>query len=62
MNLPLNETAEVDTIASITAMLADGFAVSAVPQMTIRDCAAKMVTAPFGDPISSNNSGLHARL
>lgn len=61
LNLPLNETAEVDTIASITAMVANGFGVSVVPQMAIRDCAVQMVTAPFGAPQIYRQIGLVER-
>jgi DNA-binding transcriptional LysR family regulator len=61
LNLPLNEAAEIDTIASITAMVANGFGVSVVPQVAIRDCAVQMVTAPFGAPQIHRQIGIVER-
>ena len=61
MNLPLNEIAEIDTVAAITACVANGLGVSIVPQVAIDDAAAALVCAPFGNPQMFRQIGLVER-
>jgi DNA-binding transcriptional LysR family regulator len=58
MSVRLNEVAEIDTIASITACVANGLGVSVVPQIAISECASELVTAPFGRPQLFRQIGL----
>lgn len=58
MNLPLNEIAEIDTISAIVACVANGLGVSVVPNIAIRECAAPLMTAPFGAPHLYRQIGL----
>lgn len=58
MNIRLNEVAEIDTIASITACVANGLGVSVVPQIAISECPEQLVTAPFGQPRLFRQIGL----
>ncbi len=61
MNLTLNEVAEIDTIAAITACVANGLGVSIVPQVAIDDCSAPLVRIPFGSPQLHRQIGLVER-
>lgn len=61
MNLPLAEIAQIDTISAITACVANGLGVSILPQVAITDCAADLVTAPFGHPQLHRKIGLVER-
>lgn len=61
LNLPLNEIAEIDTIASIAACVASGLGVSVLPQVAIRDCPVPLVCAPFGQPQLHRQIGLVER-
>lgn len=58
MNVRLNEVAEIDTIASITACVANGLGVSVVPEIAISECPEQLVTAPFGQPRLFRQIGL----
>ena len=58
MNLPLNEIAEIDTVSAIVACVANGLGVSVVPNIAIKECAAPLVTAPFGKPHLYRQIGL----
>ena len=58
MNLPLNEIAEIDTISAIVACVASGLGVSVVPSIAIKECAAPLMTAPFGEPHIFRQIGL----
>lgn len=58
MNVLLNEVAEMDTISSITACVANGLGVSVVPQIAVAECSVKLVTAPFGRPQLFRQIGL----
>jgi DNA-binding transcriptional LysR family regulator len=58
MNVVLNEVAEMDTISSITACVANGLGVSVVPQIAVADCSVKLTTAPFGQPQLFRQIGL----
>ena len=61
MNLPLNEIAEIDTVSAIVACVANGLGVSVVPNIAIKECAAPLVTAPFGKPHLYRQIGLVGR-
>ncbi|WP_374298286.1 LysR family transcriptional regulator [Paracoccus sp. (in: a-proteobacteria)] len=61
LNLPLNEIAEIDTIAAIASCVANGLGVSVVPQVAIDDAAADFVRAPFGNPQMFRQIGLVER-
>ena len=61
MNLRLNEIAEIDTIAAITACVANGLGVSIVPQVAIDDAAAALTCVPFGNPQMLRQIGLVER-
>jgi DNA-binding transcriptional LysR family regulator len=60
MNLPLNDVAEVDTIASVTACVVNGLGVSVVPRIAALDGGA-LIVAPFGDPPVFRQIGLLQR-
>ncbi|KRW95637.1 LysR family transcriptional regulator [Paracoccus sp. MKU1] len=61
LNLPLNEVAEIDTIAAITSCVANGLGVSVVPQVAIDDAAEGLTCAPFGTPQMFRQIGLVER-
>ena len=61
LDLPLAEVAEIDTIASIVAVVANGLGASVVPQIAVRDCSASLVSAPFGNPQLYRQIGLVER-
>jgi DNA-binding transcriptional LysR family regulator len=58
MNVTLNEVAEMDTVSSITACVANGLGVSVVPQIAVAESIAPLVTAPFGSPQVFRQVGL----
>lgn len=60
-NIPLNEVAEIDTVASLTACVANGLGVSVVPHVAITECKAALVSVPFGDPPITRQIGLVER-
>lgn len=61
LNLPLNEVAEIDTIAAITSCVANGLGVSVVPQVAIDDATEGLTCAPFGTPQMFRQIGLVER-
>lgn len=61
MNLTMTEIAEIDTVASIVACVANGLGVSVAPKVAIDDCAAPLVCAPFGRPQLYREIGLIER-
>lgn len=61
LNLPLNEVAEIDTIAAITSCVANGLGVSVVPQVAIDDATGGLTCAPFGTPQMFRQIGLVER-
>lgn len=61
MNVVLNEVAEIDTVLAIVSCVANGLGVSVVPQVAIDDCAAPLVTVPFGTPQLYRRVGLVER-
>ncbi|MBW4653511.1 MAG: LysR family transcriptional regulator [Kaiparowitsia implicata GSE-PSE-MK54-09C] len=58
MNIMLSEVAEMDTVSSITACVANGLGVSVVPQIAVAESIAPLVTAPFGKPQAFRQVGL----
>lgn len=58
MNIMLSEVAEMDTVSSITACVANGLGVSVVPQIAVAESIAPLVTAPFGNPQAFRQVGL----
>lgn len=58
MNIMLTEVAEMDTVSSITACVANGLGVSVVPQIAVAESIAPLVTAPFGNPQAFRQVGL----
>ncbi|MDO5631615.1 MAG: LysR family transcriptional regulator [Paracoccus sp. (in: a-proteobacteria)] len=61
MNVRPVEIAEIDTISSIVACVANGLGVSVVPKVAIDDCAHPLVSAPFGTPQVHREIGLIER-
>ncbi len=61
LNLPLHDIAETDTIASVTAFVANGLGVSVVPRIAVLDLAADVLVLPFGDPPIFRQIGLLMR-
>lgn len=61
MNLPLNDIAEMDTIAAITACVVNGLGVSVVPRIAVIDAGQDMLCLPFGDPPTYRQIGLIQR-
>jgi len=57
-NLPLYEIAEIDTVSAIVACVANGLGASVVPNIAIKECAAPLMTAPFGKPHLYRQIGL----
>ena len=58
MDISLNEVAEIDTIAAITACVAGGLGVSIVPRVALMDSSARLRGAPFGPPDLRRQIGL----
>ncbi|AXC50507.1 LysR family transcriptional regulator [Paracoccus suum] len=58
LDIRLNEVAEIDTIASITACVAGGLGVSIVPRVALLDSPAPLRAAPFGPPDLRRQIGL----
>jgi len=58
MNVVLNEVAEMDTVSSITACVANGLGISVLPQIAVAECKVRLVTAPFGQPQLYRQIGL----
>lgn len=61
MNLPLNDIAEMDTIAAVVACVVNGLGVSIVPRIAALDSGAGIVSVPFGDPPVFRQIGLLQR-
>lgn len=61
MNLPLNDIAEMDTVAALVACVVNGLGVSIVPRIAALDSAAEIVSVPFGDPPVFRQVGLLQR-
>lgn len=61
MNIALNEVAEIDTVSAIVSCVENGLGVSVVPRVAIADCAAPLVSVPFGAPPLFRRIGLVER-
>lgn len=61
LNLPLHDIAETDTIASVTAFVANGLGVSIVPRIAVLDLSADVLVLPFGDAPIFRQIGLLTR-
>ncbi|MFQ8432847.1 LysR substrate-binding domain-containing protein [Amaricoccus sp. W119] len=56
-----SEVAEIDTVSAIVSCVANGLGVSVVPRVAIADCAAPLVSVPFGAPPLLRRIGLVER-
>jgi len=61
MDLPLNDIAEMDTVAAVVACVANGLGASIVPRIAALESGAAIVAAPFGDPPVFRQMGLLQR-
>lgn len=58
LNLPITDIAEMDTIAAITACVANGLGISVVPRIAAANTGAALVMIPFGSPPVCRQIGL----
>lgn len=61
MNVVLNDIAEMDTIAAVTACVEHGLGVSVAPRIAILGLAVPVLTMPFGNPLVFRQIGLLQR-
>ncbi|NHF74545.1 LysR family transcriptional regulator [Paracoccus xiamenensis] len=61
MNLTLNDIAEMDTVAAVTACVANGLGVSIVPHFAAIEGKVDLLRLPFGEPPVFRQIGLLKR-